>query len=256
MQGQGHHGSFSRADTANFMAAIGPAFKAGFMNATPVSNADIAPTLAQIIGVKLAPVGKLQGRVISEALIGGKPVRAVAARHRVAAGRWGPAHHRQHAVRREDALFRCGGISGADGGAEGAGDQVVSQFVAVQETPSGGRIAGLLRMSISIDDLEGMGWRKVATGTWFYDRTVPMPASIWAKPARLASSRFDQEDQLDESTPIPATKDGYLYCSWPGNSGDHLTIEEAKLAASAAPLGPNQMGRKFKLRALTGHQGS
>ena len=27
MQGQGHHGSFSRADTANFMAAIGPAFK-------------------------------------------------------------------------------------------------------------------------------------------------------------------------------------------------------------------------------------
>ena len=33
MQGQGHHGSFSRADTANFMAAIGPAFKTGFMNA-------------------------------------------------------------------------------------------------------------------------------------------------------------------------------------------------------------------------------
>ena len=47
MQGQGHHGSFSRADTANFMAAIGPAFKAGFVNAAPVSNADIAPTLAQ-----------------------------------------------------------------------------------------------------------------------------------------------------------------------------------------------------------------
>ena len=47
-QGQGHHGSFSRADTANFMAAIGPAFKAGFVNAAPVSNADIAPTLAQV----------------------------------------------------------------------------------------------------------------------------------------------------------------------------------------------------------------
>ena len=46
-QGQGHHGSFSRADTANFMAAIGPAFKAGFVNAAPVSNADIAPTLAK-----------------------------------------------------------------------------------------------------------------------------------------------------------------------------------------------------------------
>ena len=48
LQGQGHHGSFSRADTANFMAAIGPAFKAGFVNEAPVSNADIAPTLAQV----------------------------------------------------------------------------------------------------------------------------------------------------------------------------------------------------------------
>jgi hypothetical protein len=76
MQGQGHHGSFSRADTANFMAARGPAFKTGFLNATPVSNADIAPTLARIIGVKLRPAGKLQGRVISEALKGGRPVRA------------------------------------------------------------------------------------------------------------------------------------------------------------------------------------
>src|ERR1044072_709961 len=33
LQGQGHHGSSSRADTANFMAASGPAFKAGFLNA-------------------------------------------------------------------------------------------------------------------------------------------------------------------------------------------------------------------------------
>jgi arylsulfatase A-like enzyme len=76
MQGQGHHGSFSRADTANFMAAIGPAFKSGFRNDAPISNADIAPTLAQIIGVKLPPVGKLQGRAITEALVGGKPVKS------------------------------------------------------------------------------------------------------------------------------------------------------------------------------------
>ena len=76
MQGQGHHGSFSRADTANFMAATGPAFKTKFVNPAPVSNADIAPTLAQVIGVKLPPVGKLQGRPITEALVGGKPVKA------------------------------------------------------------------------------------------------------------------------------------------------------------------------------------
>jgi arylsulfatase A-like enzyme len=75
-QGQGHHGSFSRADTANFMAAIGPAFKAGTVNATPVSNADIAPTLARMIGVTLPSIGRLKGRVISEALKDGKPVRS------------------------------------------------------------------------------------------------------------------------------------------------------------------------------------
>ncbi len=74
-QGQGMHGSFSRSDTANFMAAIGPAFKKGHVDPAPVSNADIAPTLAQMIGVTLEPVGKLRGRVISEALEGAEPVQ-------------------------------------------------------------------------------------------------------------------------------------------------------------------------------------
>ncbi|MET3842455.1 alkaline phosphatase family protein [Bradyrhizobium sp. OAE829] len=75
LQGQGHHGSFSRADTGNFMAAIGPAFKAGFNDTAPVSNADIAPTLEKILGVTLPPVGKLRGRALTEALPGGKPAR-------------------------------------------------------------------------------------------------------------------------------------------------------------------------------------
>lgn len=75
LQGQGHHGSFSRADTKNFMAAIGPAFKTGFVDPAPVSNADIAPTLEKMIGVTLPPSGKLRGRVITEALLGGKPVK-------------------------------------------------------------------------------------------------------------------------------------------------------------------------------------
>jgi hypothetical protein len=75
LQGQGHHGSFSRADTGNFMAAIGPAFKTGFNDAAPVSNADIAPTLEKILGVTLPPIGKLRGRALTEALKDGKPVR-------------------------------------------------------------------------------------------------------------------------------------------------------------------------------------
>ncbi len=69
--GQGMHGSFSRASTFNFMAAIGPDFKKQFVDAAPVSNADIAPTLAQILGLKIASKGNLKGRVLQEALPGG-----------------------------------------------------------------------------------------------------------------------------------------------------------------------------------------
>jgi arylsulfatase A-like enzyme len=72
--GQGNHGSLSRAETRNFMAAIGPDFKTGFADPAPISNADIAPTLAHVMDVTLPARGKLTGRVISEALAGGAPV--------------------------------------------------------------------------------------------------------------------------------------------------------------------------------------
>ena len=72
--GLGSHGSLSRAETRNFMAAIGPDFKAGYADPAPISNADIAPTLARIGGIDLTSKGKLTGRVIGEALTGGAPV--------------------------------------------------------------------------------------------------------------------------------------------------------------------------------------
>jgi len=70
-QGQGMHGSFSRAETNNFMAAIGPDFKAGFVDPAPVSNADVGKTLAAILKLKVPAHGKLVGRVASEAMPGG-----------------------------------------------------------------------------------------------------------------------------------------------------------------------------------------
>jgi hypothetical protein len=70
-QGQGMHGSFNRADTMNFMAAIGPDFKAGFVNEAPVSNADMGKTMAHILGLKIPFKGALMGRVAEEALPGG-----------------------------------------------------------------------------------------------------------------------------------------------------------------------------------------
>ena len=69
-QGQGMHGSFGRGDTFNNMAAIGPDFKAGFKDLAPVSNADVAVTLASLLGFSIPSKGELQGRVITEALAG------------------------------------------------------------------------------------------------------------------------------------------------------------------------------------------
>jgi arylsulfatase A-like enzyme len=70
-QGQGIHGTFSRADTHNFMAAVGPDFKQSFVDPAPVSNADVAVTLAKVLGLDLHAKGGLAGRVISESLPGG-----------------------------------------------------------------------------------------------------------------------------------------------------------------------------------------
>jgi hypothetical protein len=74
--GQGMHGSSSRADTRNFMAAIGPDFKVRFVDHLPVGNTDIAPTLAHILGLDLSAQnpgsGNLVGRIIGEAMPGGK----------------------------------------------------------------------------------------------------------------------------------------------------------------------------------------
>jgi len=71
-QGQGTHGSLSRAETMNFMAAIGPDFKTGFVDDAPVSNADVGRTIAQLLGLQIRPKGQLVGRVISEAMLGGR----------------------------------------------------------------------------------------------------------------------------------------------------------------------------------------
>lgn len=73
--GHGNHGSFSRADTRNFMAAIGPDFKTGAQVSSPVGNMDVAPTAAKLLGISLNGPGTLTGRVMEEALKDGKPVK-------------------------------------------------------------------------------------------------------------------------------------------------------------------------------------
>jgi hypothetical protein len=70
-EGQGMHGSIGRDNTFNNMAAYGPDFKQSFVDSVPVSNADLAPTLASVMGLQLPANGKLLGRVLKESLVGG-----------------------------------------------------------------------------------------------------------------------------------------------------------------------------------------
>jgi hypothetical protein len=75
-QGQGMHGSFGRGDTMNFTAAIGPDFKAGYVDALPVSNADVGVTAAKLLGLMQKPRGNLIGRVMTEAMPNGATPQA------------------------------------------------------------------------------------------------------------------------------------------------------------------------------------
>jgi hypothetical protein len=75
-QGQGMHGSFGRGDTMNFMAAVGPDFKAGYVDALPVSNADVGATAAKLLGLTPKPHGDLVGRVMTEAMPNGAAPKA------------------------------------------------------------------------------------------------------------------------------------------------------------------------------------
>jgi predicted AlkP superfamily pyrophosphatase or phosphodiesterase len=64
---RGIHGSFSPRDVHNTLIAAGPHFKAGFVDLLPTGNVDLAPTIAQILGLRFtAP----DGRVLGEALAG------------------------------------------------------------------------------------------------------------------------------------------------------------------------------------------
>jgi hypothetical protein len=85
------------------------------------------------------------------------------------------------------------------------------------------------------------GWRKVATGHWLYDGIIPKPIELWAKPASESSTRYNDDEELDESRPIPESNDGFLYCTDAGHP-EFGTIDEAKAYADALPWGPITWG--------------
>ncbi|WP_124949503.1 alkaline phosphatase family protein [Sulfuriferula thiophila] len=64
---RGMHGSFSPIDVHNTLIAYGPDFRRSYRDVAPSGNVDVAPTIAHIMGLKLAGEGH-DGRVLVEAL--------------------------------------------------------------------------------------------------------------------------------------------------------------------------------------------
>jgi arylsulfatase A-like enzyme len=69
--GRGSHSSLSQFDMHNTLVAAGPDFRTGFVDEWPTGNADLAPTLLWILGLK--PPQPMDGRILNEALVGQSP---------------------------------------------------------------------------------------------------------------------------------------------------------------------------------------
>ena len=68
--GQGTHATLSRFDMHNTLIAAGPDIRHGQSDNLPSGNVDLAPTILNILGV--SPAQKMDGRILSEALINNK----------------------------------------------------------------------------------------------------------------------------------------------------------------------------------------
>lgn len=66
--GHGSHGTLSKFDLHNTLIAAGPDFRAGMTDEFPTSNADLAPTILNILGFDHPP--HMDGRILSEAVSG------------------------------------------------------------------------------------------------------------------------------------------------------------------------------------------
>jgi arylsulfatase A-like enzyme len=72
----GTHGTLSPFDVHNLLVARGPDFRREMVSDLPSANIDVAPTILHILGIK--PPHSLDGRVLSEALVGGEKSSPVA----------------------------------------------------------------------------------------------------------------------------------------------------------------------------------
>lgn len=89
----GNHASLSPYDLHNSLVAAGPDIRRGVSDTLPSGNLDIAPTILWILGMK-DDAAKMDGRVLSEALILDAPVlrsldlKRITARREINGGSW------------------------------------------------------------------------------------------------------------------------------------------------------------------------
>jgi arylsulfatase A-like enzyme len=88
--GAGTHATLSKFDMHNTLIAAGPDFHRDMIDQLPSGNVDLAPTILHILGV--APPEKMDGRVLSEALIDGHAdtpkINTIVASRDLERGRW------------------------------------------------------------------------------------------------------------------------------------------------------------------------
>jgi len=89
----GGHGSLSPFDMHNTLVAAGPDFRKGMTDTVPSGNTDVAPTILWLLGLK-EEAGRMDGRVLGEALAVDAPAirtnatRRISASRRTAGGEW------------------------------------------------------------------------------------------------------------------------------------------------------------------------
>ncbi len=81
-------------------------------------------------------------------------------------------------------------------------------------------------------------WTVAVTGTMLYDGIVPRRIDIFARRAEFAASRYNDDEEVDHSAPIPQTPDGFVYYVDDTAGGEFLTIADAMAWADSQPWGP------------------
>ena len=232
------HGSFSRADTWNFMAMQGPDFKSHFVDPAPASNADVGRTIAHLLRLDVqrqrqarrpravgSDAERRAARRSTSRVVISEPARQRARdRHQHADGRRDPLFRRRRISRPHGRLVGDGaaqsaraerGITSAGGRGRGAGPRRRSSRESATSTsskPAGNRGARPARLRH--DDLR----MRDHGGERFDGRVVLVCRSFIGASGTLRQQR--QKRAVPSNEPLPEAKQRVNWRGGPPKGGD------------------------------------